>query len=291
MTVWSGVPNNVKAGGGAAVAEAFNWGYYYSNFPSTPAVSGIGTSVATGTTPNTQNNFGTLLTALATDIHYVKILMSGVFHTGTAVAALASIVYDPAGGTSWQSLIDNFPVGYASQLYLGALIELPLWVPAGSSIGATVQCEYSTSLYCSFLIEARGEPSNPAMWKSGTAVETLGANTGTSKGVSVVAGDSSAWGSWATIGTPTHDYCAVNLGLQPDGSSLVTNYYDFDMGTESARIPGSTTDVRRTSTTPNADRYLSSGGNIYVPSGTDIQVRGKCSGTHEAWNAVVLGCY
>lgn len=146
---------------------------------------GFGTSI-TGGASNADGTAVTVLPALAHDCEYLWLGISGTAITlGTSAnAALMDLLIDPAGGTSWTSIIDDLIVGFASgtstQFTSGGSsmpleYHFPLWLPAGASIGARIRTQGgSPGTVTRIMAQVCGGNKNPASWWCGQKVETVG---------------------------------------------------------------------------------------------------------------------
>lgn len=249
---------------------------------------------------HTKGSTVTLLTALTHDVHCIAI---AIMNTGGSLvegAALADIMIDPAGGTSWAAtpLISNIIGG--TQTSHGAAgtpyaqwLMFPIFVASGSSLGVRLQ-HSSATITPRVNCHVWGNPSNPAMWWFGNGVETLGADTSTSRGTPVTPDASGTYGSWTDIGTSTSNYGAVTFGVNSFGDNAVdAKGYYFQLGTNSTQLPGSPTMYSSTTTIETSAKVkppMMIGCNI--PSGTTLQVRATCSTTvTDIPNFCVYGVY
>lgn len=269
--------------------------YCTDNQPNTPSVSAHGTAC----TPGTSNADGTavsLISAITHDVHRLCIHVSNAQTAAAAYYALMDILVDPAGGTSWASFIDDLVVGFAAantSLNNGLWYDFPVWIPSGTSIGTRMRTSHTVAVAARVSIWAYGEPSRPDMWWCGQGVETLGVTAATSRGTAVTPGNSSAYGSWTSVGsTTTYRYGAIQLGHNGTDASGATINYHFQVGLGSQPLPGCPTIVK-TMTTSEVQTQLSPGGPLYcdVATGSQLQVRGKGSGTSEAWDCALYGVY
>lgn len=161
----------------------------------------------------------TMLTSLSHDVHYLMLQFgTAASPSGTNPCALIDLLTDPAGGTSWSVMIACLQAGpgwnpFAPIAYPQSY-AFPLWIPAGSSVGLRARTTHTAARNYRCVIHAFGEPSNPAMWWCGTAVEPLGVTTVSSRGTTVTpaTGASGTLGAWTSIGMSTYRYGAVQPG-------------------------------------------------------------------------------
>lgn len=224
-----------------------------------------------------------LFSALARDVCYVVIAASNAAASGSNNGALLDVLVDPAGGTSWASLIDDLLIGATPNLAGGTqghdtVYHFPLWVAAGSSLAVRLRHRATGTPDANVAAWLYGEPARPQQWWCGQAVESLGINAGTSQGTSHAPGTTGAYSSWATIGTSTRRYGALQMGIQYPGATLAAQGYYWQMGVGGEQLPGSPTIFAAAST----NEALGKSGQCQpiwcdLPAGTAIQTRGVSS--------------
>lgn len=150
--------------------------------------SGDGLDYGTSLIPGTSNSDGsavTVLPALAHDCEYLVLGVAGFSVSGGNGSALMDLLVDPGGGTSWSEMITDLLCGYTAVAdYDGStpppsaplMYHFPIWLPAGTSIGALARCARSSSFAASprIIAYAAGGNRNPASWWCGQKVETVG---------------------------------------------------------------------------------------------------------------------
>jgi hypothetical protein len=266
------------------------------NLTGTPVATTPGTSLGSGAS-NADGTAVSVLGALSEDIQYLIVGVAGLGVTTTEDnSCLLDILTDPAGGTSWGSFIDDIGVSRPSQtavaITMHTWFHFPVSVLAGTSVGARCRKNGATASTGRIIMFAFGQPRRPEMWWCGQGVETLGAVAASSKGTSFTPGNTGANGTFATIGTSTRRYGAIQLGICSSDSSALAVAYHVQIGVSSAVLPGTPTYHVQMST---AELMVQNayGGPIFVdiPTGTVLQVRGTCSGTAEALTATLHGVY
>jgi len=274
------------------ILPPFYFAYCTDNQPATPSASAHGTAC----TPGFDSADGTavsLITAIAHDVHNLAILVSDVTAIGAAQYTLMDILVDPAGGSSWTSFIDDLVVGFVAAAPQRVTYNFPIFIPAGSSIGVRMRTSHTTATASRVSIWASGEPSRPDAWWCGQGVETLGVTAGTSRGTSIAIGASSAWGAWASIGSPTtRRYGAIELGDNGSDSSALSATTHMQVGFSSTVLPGFPLVMRAMATNESGTNYKA-GGPIWcdIASGTQMQARVKSSGTAENYDIALYGVY
>ncbi len=187
-----------------------------------------------------------VLGALAHDVHYLVIALGGINLSVADGQCVADILVDPAGGTSWASLIDDLVCGFTPEpsatVSLGLVYHFPVFIRAGSTVGIRANTSHIVDITTGRCVMwAFGEPSRPEAWWCGQKVETIGI-TGGSKGTDVVPGSTGAWGSWTDIGgTTSARFGAVQLGLNGVDAVTTARGYHWQLGRGGVLLPGTPT--------------------------------------------------
>lgn len=266
------------------------------NFTGTPVSSLCGTAVAPGVS-NADGTAVSLLSALAHDVHLLVIAFGGYALANNNANALFDVLVDPAGGTSWTAFINDLlcgftPVPATTNAGIQQYYYFPVYIKAGTSVGGRARtAPVGGPTNPRVAIWAFGNPSRPAMWWCGSAVESLGINAASSAGTTISPGGTGAAGTWTTIGTSTAPYGAVQFGIQgPDGTATAKGGH-WELGVGSTVVPAH---AHHTScdTSENLTR-TGTVGPIWCdrPSGTVWQMRGTLSGATENYNGAVYGVY
>lgn len=278
------------------ILPPWSFGYCSDNQPSTPSNSAHGTQVTPGVT-NADGTAVTLLSALAHDAHRIVVYVSGFFLSTAAHYTLLDILQDRAGGTSWASFIDDLTVGFCvatgNGVASGVYFDFPVFIPAGTSIGAQARTSHSAATAGQVSVWAFGEPSRPDMWWCGQGVETLGVTAASSRGTSIAPGGSGAWGSWTSVGSTTaHRYGAIALGTNGTDAAQAASIVAFQIGEGSQPIAGCPIQWR-TGQTTESGIAAGPGGPIWcdIAAGSQLQVRGKSNTTAENWDVALYGVY
>jgi hypothetical protein len=186
----------------------FNWTTSNASAPVAAGAGGLGTSLTSGAA-HTVGSTVQLLSALAEDAYGILIYANACATTASDRQLLYNIRTDPAGGTAWTTVIANLyccnPGYVANTLGLlgGFWFYFPLFIKAGSTVGADFQCATATQT-SSLWVTVFGKPSRPDMVKAGSYVEAFGADTANSRGTAITKGVSSAEGaSWTQLGSNT----------------------------------------------------------------------------------------
>ena len=196
----------------------FNW--IKSSVGDSASIYHAGTSMTTGAA----NTKGTAVTMLAgasvtTDVYAFAIRLGTVGTAGARRSFLYDLLIDEAGGTSWTVKIDNLLAHQEASHLGGYTYYFPVFIKSGTSIGVQAQCNVATiTTFAS--IKLFGKPTKPELLKVGYRVETIGANTATTDGVSITPGNAAAWGSYASIGTPSNNNWWWQMGVTFTDTSM-----------------------------------------------------------------------
>jgi len=162
------------------------------------------------------------------------------FFSGSTVTTIrrqmVDLLIDPAAGVgnagaSWTVLINNLFTGNPSVLVgkSGHKFYFPLFLKAGTAIGARTQ-DTVIDATVRLAIKVFGKPTHPELVKFGTSVQTMGADTATTAGITVVPGVSSVYGSYsATYGTLARDAWWWQLGYGLNDSSMSDGRQAWDI--------------------------------------------------------------
>jgi hypothetical protein len=281
------------------------------------AVAGtIMAAIANTTTKSAWVSIGTYSSDDTTDadVYYTELYCSGnVASANDARTCLDIGVFYP-GGADYTLVASNVLCGNlppSGEAFSGLRIDLPLFIPSGSKLGARVSGE-NTAYSDQLRVTANmfGAPSRPEMVWAGGKCESIGiANDGSvptnNVGTTVTPADNvTSWnttigtaeGNWHSLGTCTNRLRHLSLFMQLTGSS-----YAGSLGYHWALGYGDGTNVVTvipkiwTSTSATERRWMGFGPNgMYcdIPAGSTIYVRGVCSGEPETtWTAMALGTY
>jgi hypothetical protein len=247
--------------------------------------SNIGDAVTAGAS-NADGTAVTLLAALTHDVEYLHIAARGFSTGNTNNSALADILFDPAGGTSWQELIPDLLVGQgiatSTLVPVPYYYDFPIWVPAGSTIGARARNAAAGTVAGGIMVQAYGGNKNPGSWWCGKHVTAIGIDAANSQGQNHTAGNSNAYSTWANLGSVLPADCgALQFAVQGTNTDTTQSggTYRFEFGYASQRVGPP---IHRTTNTTEAG-WIVPTGPIFkqIPAGTQLQVRGTAAGTAE----------
>jgi hypothetical protein len=141
--------------------------------------TGFGPQIPVGVS-NADGADTAIMSALGHDCEYLFLSVYGVGSSGAAPPALMDLLVDPAGGTSWSTLISDLLVGGNTNTLPNSggihpsIFHFPLWVPAGASFGARIRRQSASAITTARAqIVAMGGNKNPAAWWCGQKVESV----------------------------------------------------------------------------------------------------------------------
>ena len=194
-----------------------------------------GTSTGTSVTPTNNTTGGTFATLIASgtlteDAYAIELCVNNVGISGAARDCIVTLGLDPAGGTSFTDTV-NLLCGQAStmnNLGIGHKFWFPLWIKAGTTIGARASVNSATVTAIQAYAKVFCKPRRPELIWCGQKIEELGLTIGSSTGTSVTAGTASE-GSWTSIGTTTRSHRFYEFGFGMNDAATTNNAYAVDV--------------------------------------------------------------
>ncbi len=252
------------------------------------------TSLGATCTPGVSNADGTAValfsSALAHDAEYLRLAISVTAPASGNNDILMTVLIDPAGGTSWQTLIPYLMVGGLGDVSAAGgqpaapsgVYDFPIWIPAGASVGVKARTAHTSAQPVKVAAFAFGGNANPASWWCGQRVTALGIDAANSTGAAHTAGTSGAFSSWTDLGSALSAACgALQFGVNGAGNGFYSSRdYQFEFGAGSERIgPPLFRDI----TSAETGWWLPTGPIFRkLATGTQLQVRAACSGAAQA---------
>jgi hypothetical protein len=191
---------------------------------------------------------------------------------------------DTGGGTSYAARIPNLLVGGSIAMAStgtsgGIWYYFPLFIPAGSTVGAAAQGADTTAFRVG--VELLQQPMNPSQIRKGSFVEAYGISGNT--GTSVTPGTTSE-GAWTSIGTTTLPVWWWQCGYQISAADTSWNNanitVDIAVGDASNKNIIILDTIINTNTTEClGNPPISAGVEFPVPAGTNVYARAQHSGT------------
>jgi hypothetical protein len=267
---------------------------YESNLAATPGTTSVGTNVTHyATTAHTKNPTWTeLIASTAFDAQLIVVTISNNSVSNTNSSTLLDIGIGAAAAET--AIIPDMAAGWVGSFTTAVRWNtFPLYIPAGSRLSARTQSIRQTG-GVDVLVQLFGGPRNPDAWWCGQTVTTYGANAANSAGTKFTPGNSGAEGTGVSLGTTTSAHQCLTLGVQghPDDATWGNVAYHLDVGFDSSSTEWVETD-RYLAAASSAEQlgFMEPGWPIFrsVASGTELMVRGECSGTADALSAVIHG--
>lgn len=263
------------------------FGWTVDNFGATYSDTGIGTSVTSGAI-NTKGTAVSLIAgaSVTQDALGIAVGFSGGFLATNVRQFLADLLIDPAGGTSWSTLIPNLVVNSPCLHNGGYWYFFPLYIKNGTSIGMQHQCS-TASIAMRGLVKLFGKPSRPEMWKVGSKVETFGANTGTSGGTAITPGTSAMGAYTASLGTTANHLWWWQGGLAINDTTQTNVAYLLDVAAGDAtnkKICAENIPLVNAGTAEQTGKSAigTRGPYRHIKAGELVYMRAACSGTPDS---------
>lgn len=273
----------------------FNW--EANNFSDTYPGAAATTLTADGSN-HTKGSDTAVLSGIAHDCWGMHIMISSGSTDSTARRQMIDLLIDPAAGvgnagSSWSVLINNLVSTHSSAAapVIGHQYYFPLFLPAGTAIGARVQDAVGGAT-CNFSLRVQGQPTRPDLLKVGHKVQTLGASTATTVGTAFTPGSAGVGTYSASLGTLTNDAWWWQVGLAINDSVLNGALVRIDVAADATSKYVCADSVFFGSNSNETSGKTWSGVGLpirHIPAGSDVYVRGN-SGTvaHDSnYSAVV----
>ncbi|MGH8758331.1 MAG: hypothetical protein ACREVW_02265 [Burkholderiales bacterium] len=191
-----------------------------TNYGATMTDAGFGTTVPAHANAHTKGAAGALIAgaSVSSDVYGIAVLACGGNSNAAVHRFLLDLLVDPAGGTSWSTLIAN--ILFHSPSFQKGLYQyfFPLWLKAGSSIGAQQQSS-TAAQGIQIGVRLLTKPSRPELIKVGYTAESYGAVTASTSGTAITVGNGVA-GAWTSVGTTAGRPWWWQAGLASDDTSM-----------------------------------------------------------------------
>jgi len=230
---------------------------------------------------------------IASDIYWLRLTVVGGGTAAQAKNHLLDIGVDPAGGTAYVEVVANIVCGQSSNFVEGGFqFIFPLFIKSGSSVAVRIKGSNATAGTVRVLMDFLGKPSRPEMVRVGTFSETIGTITN-SLGVAFTPGDSEAEGAWVSLGTTAKNLWWWQVGVQLDDSVTTSKVYYIDLAYGDATNKVMILENVMLANPGTSERVMSllqPFGYREVPAGSEIFIRGSCSGTSDTGvNGAAIG--
>lgn len=278
------------------VPQQFGFGNRTDNYGANPSAT-PGTSVTPGIS-NAEGSWTQIQGALTYTAFgfWLRISDNAVATPTTGKNFLCDIGVDPAGGSSYTSIIDNIVCGSAGPITAagGHVFFFPLTIRAGSTIAARIQGSHGTATASRVGIRLYGLGQRPEAFARGQYSETIGTITN-SNGVSFTPGNA-ADGSWASLGTTAKKLWYWNIGYQIDNGTITAEYtyIEIAVGDATNKVviarrmhQGTTSEQIGSIVHPSSHVFESF---WPVPAGSTMYIRGRCLNAPDTgYNGVAIG--
>jgi hypothetical protein len=267
-----------------------------SNVGSTYNDDGLGTQVTTGTA-NTKGSNTNLINGLAATAYGLSVFICGTSSSGVNRRLMVDILIDYGAGvgnagSSWSVLIANLYVvcpTFGSAGASGCSFYFPIIIPQGAALGAAAQSN-QTTLTPRVTLSLPTYNSRPEGLVYGTQVQTLGATTGSTTGVSVTPGTNAKGSYSASLGTLNRNSFYFQMGIGTADTSMTANGYLFDLAAGPSQEKMCIFDMAYgvAGAAEQAYKFWQYLAQRVIPAGSNIYVRGAgCGGAPDSSMDVV----
>jgi hypothetical protein len=269
---------------------ASNFSWRVDSIGTTRPAAALGATVTPA--QNSKGSYAQVFSALARDVFFLLININSNNVAAAARDTIIDIGVDPAGGTSYSVLIPDLLGSCASSL--GALSAtagtgiwygFPIWIKAGSTVGARASVNNATVGTCRVRGFAFGSPKRRDRVKVGTKVTAYGITAASSRGTLVTPGTTSE-GAWTSLGSITQPAWWWQLGVGVNDSTMGAVSYFADLGIGDASNKFAV--IENEAVLSSGSEALSKEGSMWgcefdVPgSGQTVYGRLQCSGTADS---------
>jgi hypothetical protein len=187
-------------------------GFLFSvdNFGATYTTAAFGTAVAQGAGAHGKGTDVELIsdTLVTEDCFGIAICIMATNAAAAIRNYLVDIKTDPAGGTTYATVINNLIANGSAVTAGGQWYYFPLFIKAGTAIAAATQANVGNGTANSIPrlgVRLFGKPIHPELLKYGSFVRTFGADTANSRGTAITPGTSAIGAYTASLGTTADD--------------------------------------------------------------------------------------
>lgn len=207
----------------------------YSTADGTRPAAAFGVAVTPGN--NAYGSYATLISgaSLTDDVYEIWICVNNAGIAASARDCVVSIGLDPAGGTSFTSIVDLVcgPAApyqeTSTQLAGGGVTFLfPLFIKAGTSIGAAAAVNSATLNAISVCCQCKARPSRPDLLWVGTHIDQFGVTLASSNGTAITPGTTSE-GTYLLLGTLAKSCGYLEFGYGVNSATMTNNAINVDI--------------------------------------------------------------
>lgn len=211
---------------------------YRWTLPSSTArpAAAFGTSITPGN--NTMGSWASVISSASVthDIWGFLININSVAVSATAKDCLVDIGIDPAGGSSYTTIIPTLLASCAAPYNVGSggvWYFFPLWKKSGCTVAARAQVNNATVGTARVFITLLGDPVHPETTRVGQSVEAIGVDTANSRGTVVTLGTTSD-GAWTSLGTTTNKCFFWQVGFGTNDTTMTAAGIHLDIASGDA---------------------------------------------------------
>lgn len=205
----------------------------YQNSAVTSSASIFGPQVQASATPHTKGSWVQLAASAGFDVYLVGVTTRDMTSNGVDTSALLDIGIDTAGGSSYTAVIPNILVGH-SNADDGRTVWFPIYIPAGSSVGARMQCIVGSQTGRVGVQMLGGiNPNNPRRFRS--SITTYGITEASSSGVSPPnPSATNTKSTWQNVGTASRSHQGFVVACQGAADAMPGSDGLLDIGIDTA---------------------------------------------------------
>lgn len=269
-----------------------NWGANPSATPGTSVTPGASDAEGSWTQIASSAN-------IANDVTGFHLQVSGGATSGAIKSQLLDVGVDPAGGTSYTSIIDDLQIGASPALTAAGLREyfFPYGIKAGSSVAARIKGDNATAGTVRVMAKFYGQPSAPWQLPVATFSRTFGVDgTFPSRGTAVVPGNA-ADGSWTDFGSTSEAMWWWQLGYAIANGTITAEYTYIELAWGDASNKHQIFEFMHGGTTGETCGHAMQPHLLWhdayhrVPSGANLYVRARCNNTPDTnYHFTIVGC-
>ena len=194
----------------------------------------MGAAVTPGN--NAYGAYATLIAgaSLTDDVYEIEICINNVGISAAARDCVVSLGFDPAGGTSFTSQVDLVagPAIPHTSGGGGVFYKFPLFIKAGTSIGAAAAVNSATLTAINVFCRCKCRPSRPDAIKVGTYIDQFGVVLASSAGTAITEGSVSD-GTFVQLGAALTRPCwywEFGFGNNTAAMNPAADYIDIAIG-------------------------------------------------------------
>ncbi len=262
-----------------SLSSKFHQAEWQNNLTATPDTTQWGTRLTAHATPHSKGAYATLMTTTY-DVYGFWVGVSGTATTATDTDMLLDIA---TGAAQENIIVPEFLCGGRGPAASAAPVALfqwfPIFIPRGTIVSGRIQALITVDIADVLMIANGGASAMPGPLFSGC--DAYGTTVASSSGTSHTPGNTGAESTAANVGgTATRDYGAVALGHGIAGTAMNTLAYHFEIQLGAVTLCEYYTGVNSLETVlgpfPPAPFHAS------IPFGSQLQIRGECSGIAQA---------